>query len=35
MSAESQVAFWKATKFWLTLLLAGGLAALVYRMFDA
>ena len=34
MTRESQVAFWKATKFWLTLLLAAFFAALFWRIYE-
>ena len=32
MSSESSTAFYKGVKFWLVLLLAAGLAALLWRM---
>jgi hypothetical protein len=35
VSREAQVAFWKVAKFWLTLLLAACLAALLWRTFGA
>ena len=34
MSSESQVAFYKALKFWIALLLAALAAALVWRLFS-
>ena len=35
MRSESRAALWKLAKFWLTLLLAAFLAALLWRMVGA
>jgi hypothetical protein len=34
MSHEAHVAFWKAAKFWLTLLLAALLAAMAWGLYG-